>query len=111
MGKLKELALGEGGSFLDASYLQPYGHLEIGGCSINGISDIQSHLNGVWVAVGWLHVVEPALSWPWVRTGWGGMGRAMWGRGCFPSAVASPPPLLHGSQQVVTTWVLLQVPL
>lgn len=36
MGKLKDLALGEGGSFLDASYLQPYGHLEMGVVALMG---------------------------------------------------------------------------
>lgn len=110
MGKLKELALGEGGSCLDASYLQPYGHLEIGVVALMGYLIFKSHLNMVWVAVGWLHVVEPALSWPWVRTDSGGMGRAIWGEAASPLR-ASPPPLLHGSQQVVATWVLLQVPL
>lgn len=93
MGKLKELALGEGGSCLNASYLHPYWALGEScahfphrgwGCSINGISDIQTHLNRVWVAVGWLHVVEPALSGPWVRAGRGGMGRAMWGEAASP---------------------------
>lgn len=80
MGKLKELALGEGGSCLDASYLQPYGHLEIGVVALMGYLIFKSHLN----AVGWLYVVEPALSWPWVRTDWGGMGRAMWGEAASP---------------------------
>lgn len=64
----------------------------------------------MWVAVGWLHVVEPALSGPWVRAGRGGMGRAMWGEAASPLRPLLPP-LLHGSQQVVATWVLLQVPL
>lgn len=42
MGKLKELALGEGGSCLDASQLSSaLGALGDRGCSINGISDIQ----------------------------------------------------------------------
>lgn len=46
------------------------------------------------------------LSGPWQgRDGWGSVGK-----GCFPSA-ASPPPPLRGSQQVVATWVWLQVPL
>lgn len=92
MGKLKELALGEGVVAWTPAICSLVGtwrsyapfSLRGWGCSINGISDIQTHLNGVWFAVEWLHVVEPALSRPWVRAGRGGMGRAMWAEAASP---------------------------